>query len=158
MKIRKQFKIEMAHRLVSAFSKDCLNWHGHSYLIEVILNGDNLNADGMVIDFGEVKAKLNNYIQGWDHCMMIAEFDPLKDRMVDMMEEFDMKYIIVPVNPTAENQSIILYQVMHEMGIPVKSVRVHETKTGWAEFDGSDDIQDMFVDIEAIVYSTATGI
>lgn len=52
MKITKQFKFELAHRLVDSYSKKCQSIHGHSYLAEVVLEGYELDTTGMLMDFG----------------------------------------------------------------------------------------------------------
>ena len=61
MRITKQFKMEVAHRLTSSYSTRCQSPHGHSYLMEVTLESEHLNEDGMVMDFGEVKDKMNHF-------------------------------------------------------------------------------------------------
>lgn len=152
MEIRKQFKAENAHRLVSSYSKGCQNIHGHSYVYEVVLASTVLNSDGMVMDFGEVKNIVSNFMNNFDHTCILADFDPILPKMREVFESLGMKYMVVPYNPSAENQAIHIYQQMYEFGLPVKYVKVHETLTGWASFDGSDDIQDMYVDIDKVEF------
>jgi len=155
MLIRKKFKAEVAHRLVSSYSKACGNIHGHSYTYDVVLAGKQLNKDGMVMDFGEVKDKLNWFMDKFDHCLVLADFDPITPDMRKILDRENMKYMIVPYNSTAENQAVHIYQQLNELGLPVKSVTVHETLTGWACFDGSDDIQDMWVDLDKVEFHNA---
>ncbi len=152
MEIRKKFKAEVAHKLTSAFSEDCLNVHGHSYTYDVVLEAGNLNEDGMVMDFGEVKSKGKAFMDSFDHCLVLTKGDEFTEDMLPLIEKYKMKAMIVPYNSTAEYQACHIYQQLHEYDLPVKSVTVHETLTGSATFDGSDDVQDIHVDLDQVEF------
>lgn len=128
----KQFKFELAHRLVSSYSKKCQSIHGHSYLAEVVLEDEHLNADGMVMDFAELKHKVAPIIDAWDHSFMFCSKDSLADSYKAMLKIIPMRFIEVDYNPTAEQMAYHLYRYCMEKGLPVKEVRVQETLTGWA--------------------------
>lgn len=153
MRIKKIFKAEVAHRLVSSYSKRCQSFHGHSYTFEVVLESDKLNADAMLMDFGEVKDTGGKFLDAFDHTMVLSQEDPFYDRMVEIMDEGNMRWISVPYNPTAEMMAVHIYQQLHEYNLPVKMVVVQETLTGRAYFDGSDDVQDMHVDLDRCYFS-----
>jgi 6-pyruvoyltetrahydropterin/6-carboxytetrahydropterin synthase len=55
-----------AHRLTMVGAK-CENMHGHNWRIEVVLKGNRLNTAGVVMDFGEIKARLRDIIGRLDH-------------------------------------------------------------------------------------------
>lgn len=55
-----------AHRLTMVGAK-CENMHGHNWKIEVVLKGDRLNAAGVLMDFGDIKALLRDIIDRLDH-------------------------------------------------------------------------------------------
>jgi 6-pyruvoyltetrahydropterin/6-carboxytetrahydropterin synthase len=55
-----------AHRLTMVGAK-CENLHGHNWKIEVVLAGDRLNAAGVLMDFGDIKALLREIIGRLDH-------------------------------------------------------------------------------------------
>lgn len=55
-----------AHRLTMVGAK-CENMHGHNWKIEVVLSGDRLNAAGVLMDFGDIKARLREIIGRLDH-------------------------------------------------------------------------------------------
>jgi len=150
MKIKKIFKAEVAHRLVSSYSKRCQSFHGHSYTFEVVLEDYVLNDDAMLMDFGEVKNIGGSFLDAFDHTMVLSIDDPYHDRMVDIMEEGNMRYMSVPYNPTAEMMAVHIYQQLHEYDLPVKMVVVQETLTGRAYFDGTDDVQNMHVDLDKV--------
>jgi 6-pyruvoyltetrahydropterin/6-carboxytetrahydropterin synthase len=133
MVVVKQFKFELAHRLVSSYSKPCQSIHGHSYIVEVALEDEHLNQDGMVMDFGEVKAKIKHVIDSWDHSFMFYKADILSDYYKLMLKVVPtMRMVEVDYNPTAENMAYHLFRICVKNNLPVKEVRVQETLTGWA--------------------------
>lgn len=128
----KQFKFELSHRLVSSYSKKCQSIHGHSYIAEVVIEAEHLNADGMVMDFAELKHKVSPIIDAWDHSFMFYSKDPLASNYKAMLEIVPMRFIEVDYNPTAEQMAYHLYRHCVEQSLPVREIRVQETLTGWA--------------------------
>ncbi len=128
----KKFKFELAHRLVSSYSKKCQSMHGHSYIAEVVLESEHLNGDGMVLDFGELKDRFAHLIDAWDHSFMFSTEDVLSDHYKAMLRVVPMRMIEVDYNPTAENMAYHIFRAAIECELPVKEVRVQETLTGWA--------------------------
>ena len=55
-----------AHQLTMVGSK-CENMHGHNWRIEVYVTGEKLNAGGVLVDFGEIKAHLAEVMKKLDH-------------------------------------------------------------------------------------------
>jgi 6-pyruvoyltetrahydropterin/6-carboxytetrahydropterin synthase len=55
-----------AHRLTLVGAK-CENLHGHNWKIEVCLTGGTLDPAGVLLDFGELKARLRTVIARLDH-------------------------------------------------------------------------------------------
>jgi 6-pyruvoyltetrahydropterin/6-carboxytetrahydropterin synthase len=143
--IRKQFKFEMAHQLKDSYSAACHeNLHGHSYVLELFFTTDDLNGDGMVVDFGEVKDVIGKYVDDWDHSLtMPIYFD---EDYLDMLKAHTKKFRIMLCNPTAENMAKNMYQNINillreyqtkkygEVKWLCSKVRLHETTTGWAEY------------------------
>ena len=124
--------MEVAHRLVSSYSKRCQSVHGHSYLMEVTLESEQLNGDGMVMDFGEVKDKMNHFFDAFDHSYIIYKNDitlPLFKQIEGLIHN---RMMVVDYNPTAENMAYHIFRAMVENNLPISSVRVQETLTGWA--------------------------
>ncbi|MHA1621617.1 MAG: 6-carboxytetrahydropterin synthase QueD [Candidatus Heimdallarchaeaceae archaeon] len=132
-RIRKKFRFEAAHRLSSGYSKDCVNFiHGHSYVVELFIEAEKLNEDGMVIDFGLIKKLIKPIIDEWDHKLILHSIN----------HSTPEAKVLVPFNPTAENMAIYLYdRSNHAMyaecqkyNISISKVRVHETDSGYAEY------------------------
>lgn len=140
--IRKTFKFEAAHALTSAYFKDCLNLHGHSYIVEVFVEARRLNKDGMVIDFKMLKEKIKFIFDNWDHSLIISDTDSRWDNSICSTNEcFPLGLLKVPFNPTAENMAKHLFDECSKMlygtterDVKISKMRVHETVSGWAEY------------------------
>ena len=140
MKATKRYKAEVAHRLVSSYSTRCQSIHGHSYLFEVTLEDENLNCDGMVMDFGEMKDKVDKpFLDKWDHALILYEKDPMLPVMRELAIDHKQRFLVTDYNPTAENMAYHIFRFCVEQQLPVTEVRVQETLTGWATVNRVDD-------------------
>lgn len=134
----KIFKFSAAHILESAYSKECMQYHGHNYKVEVCVASTQLNPDGMVLDFKLLKEIVDPIINNWDHKLLVSE--NMKPRASEDIVS-NSGTLFVPFNPTAENMAAHIYKKMddelHGMlylhAVHVKSVRVWETETCYAE-------------------------
>lgn len=136
--IRKKLKFEMAHILRSAYSKACTDSiHGHSYVLEVFLRGEELNEDGMLMDFGEIKDKLKDFVEKFDHALLIPEGMPNDAYWTDIIN-LNGKTIRTTYNPTAEEMAKSFFDgikiILDEDSHFLYKVRLHETETGYAEW------------------------
>ena len=55
-----------AHNLKD-FRGKCENLHGHNWKVEVVLRGESLESNGILVDFGEVKAATREALEEVDH-------------------------------------------------------------------------------------------
>jgi len=140
-RIRKKFKFEMAHQLEKAFSSCCSDCiHGHSYILELFFISDVLDETGMVIDFGQIKEVLNDYLATWDHALVMP--DTMPEEYLEMLEKYCSPTKRVPYNPTAEEMSKDIFGSVKDLINMIESsgdfrlekVRLHETDTGYAEY------------------------
>ena len=106
-RIRRWVETDTGHRVPNHKSK-CRHMHGHRYRWEAELEGDvvtlgGVSEEGMLMDFTDVSAILNEYIHDVvDHAFIVYEGD--KEALValsHMGEEH--RTLIVPFIPTAEN-------------------------------------------------------
>jgi 6-pyruvoyltetrahydropterin/6-carboxytetrahydropterin synthase len=66
--LRKSFSFEAAHRLPYVpESHKCARLHGHSFQVEVFVRGEIESEIGWVIDYGEITAQVNPWIEKLDH-------------------------------------------------------------------------------------------
>lgn len=132
MKIAKEFSWEMGHRLPFHNGK-CRHLHGHSYKCMVELTGD-LDANGMVVDYFDVKKIIGPVIDELDHAFMVSSNDK---EVIDMLDKLDSRKVVVDFESTAENICLYLLNKVKSSNIPdnVKAikVRVFETDNTYAE-------------------------
>jgi 6-pyruvoyltetrahydropterin/6-carboxytetrahydropterin synthase len=131
--VSKQFTFAMGHRL-SCHEGLCKNFHGHNYTVEVGVRSEALNENGMVIDFGDLKKIVNDYLEKLDHALMINETDK---EMVDKMGG-TFNVITVPYEPTAENMAADIYfeldQIISKNGVFLDYVTIWETDKSKATY------------------------
>jgi 6-pyruvoyltetrahydropterin/6-carboxytetrahydropterin synthase len=89
----------------------------------------------MVMDFGEVKSKINFMFEAWDHSLMLFKEDPFLKIVEAGLEIVPLRLIVVDYNPTAENMAYHIFRLCIEKGLPIKYVEIQETATGWAKCD-----------------------
>lgn len=65
-----------AHQLTMVGEK-CENLHGHNWIVEVYVTGENLNAAGVLVDFGDIKKHVRAIMKELDH-KFLNELDAFK--------------------------------------------------------------------------------
>jgi len=117
-KVIKEVKWEAAHRLLNYKGK-CANIHGHSYRAIFTFGSNNLNEDGMVVDFTILKKELQGWLDKyWDHALILNKLDPLT---MDHNVISANKLFILDGNPTAENMTRFLFDAANNIfGTDVK--------------------------------------
>lgn len=132
MKISKEFKWEMGHRLPFHSGK-CKNIHGHTYKMRVEIDGE-LDENGMVMDYYDVSEIISPLVDELDHGFMVKETDT---EVLEFLNKIDSKKVVVPFETTAENITLYLLQKIKEQfssdRIKRIKVRVYETEKTYAE-------------------------
>jgi 6-pyruvoyltetrahydropterin/6-carboxytetrahydropterin synthase len=117
MKITQAFSFEAAHRLpVVPPTHRCFNLHGHTYRVELRLDGRVDAKTGFVVDFFDVGRAFEPLLEQVDHKC-------LND--VDGLE-----------NPTAENIAVWIWDRAKPSLPQLASVAVYENPNCWAEYEG----------------------
>lgn len=117
MKIAQAFRFEAAHLLPNVSEQHrCRRLHGHSYRVELRLEGPVDPVTGFVVDFFEIEAAFGPLLKRLDH-HYLNEIEGLE-------------------NPTAENIAIWIFDRVQPKLPQLASVIVFETQDCWAEFDG----------------------
>ena len=133
MKIAKDFRWEMAHRLQCHKGK-CFNLHGHSYKMQVEFEGIVNEATGMVLDYFDVKDIVAPLVDELDHTVIIWEKDSI---LIDKISELNSAHVIVPFETTAENLVGYFLDNISKTNLPKEivkiKVRVCETENTYAE-------------------------
>ena len=126
MDVFREFSFEAAHRLPNVpEGHKCRRLHGHSYRVEIHVEGKLDRHTGMVIDFADLKAAFQPYWQQLDH---------------NYLNE-----IVGLDNPTAENLAMWIWERLAK-DLPLRRVVVRETCTSGVDYrgphtrgDGSND-------------------
>lgn len=87
--VQKTLEIAGAHSLNLDYESKCSNLHGHNWLVTVYCKAKELDQNGMVVDFAEIKRKVSEH---FDH-KFLNELMPGKAVGGEFMR----------INPTAEN-------------------------------------------------------
>lgn len=132
-RIAREFHWEMGHRL-PFHEGGCRNIHGHSYRMQVVLEG-RLDAQGMVMDYFDMKALVQPLVDRVDHSFLCDDQD---STMLSFFAENPLKHVVVPFLTTAENLvgwflSEIARLLASYENIVTISVRIHETERSYAE-------------------------
>jgi 6-pyruvoyltetrahydropterin/6-carboxytetrahydropterin synthase len=132
MKIAKEFRWEMGHRLPEHFGK-CKNIHGHSYKMIVRLEGD-VGESGMVMDYYDLKKIVEPVVEKLDHAFMVCKEDK---EIISFLEKMKSKMVVVEFQSTVENICRYFLNEIKKAGFPqnVKkvSIRIYETADDYAE-------------------------
>lgn len=89
------------HRLLHHEGK-CANLHGHNYLVEFHVSGQEIDALGRVVDFSVLNRLFKSWIdEFWDHGFLLWEAD--RQAISAVRQVTPHRLYVLPYNPTAEN-------------------------------------------------------
>jgi len=83
-------KVFAAGHALRDYNGRCENIHGHNYRVRVLLQGDRLDATGLLVDFLEVEAVMKTVIGRFDHMFLndVPPFDKLNPSAENMAQVF----------------------------------------------------------------------
>lgn len=132
MKIAKEFRWEMGHRLQCHKGK-CINLHGHSYKLLVEFTGG-IEDNGMVLDYFDVKEIIGPIVEELDHSVIISNKDVA---LKEAIQKLNSDHILVDFETTAENICHYFLDKIKEADLPSNitdiMVKVFETENTYAE-------------------------
>ena len=106
-----------AHNL-RGYRGRCEELHGHNWKVEVIVSGEKLDKTGMLIDFKQLKMRLNKVLDRLDH------------KYITRLTHFKR------VNPTSENIAKYIYASLKDKAPGLRSVTVWESDNSSASYYG----------------------
>ncbi|MBM3245996.1 MAG: 6-carboxytetrahydropterin synthase QueD [Candidatus Omnitrophica bacterium] len=116
-KIKIESSFSAAHNL-RGYKGKCENLHGHNWKVAVEVAADNLDKAGMVLDFKDLKMKLNRVLEKLDH------------------KYFNRMPYFKKVNPTSENIARYIYDNLSSRVAGLLSVTVWESNNSCATYYG----------------------
>lgn len=115
--LTKSFDFEAAHWLPTfPQGHKCRRMHGHSFHVDIVVEGDVPPAQGYLIDYGQMKQAIEPVRKQLDH-YLLNDIEGLE-------------------NPTAENLSRWIWDRLIGQLPMLSIVRVHETCTTACEYRG----------------------
>lgn len=78
--IKKRLEVSASHKLNLSYESKCQNLHGHNWIIYVYCKGEELNQDGMLMDFTHIKKQIHERL---DHQNLnnVLDFNPTAENM-----------------------------------------------------------------------------
>ena len=134
--IMRRIKFCAGHRLYQHGGK-CENFHGHNYVADFFVTGDEVDSVGRVLDFSDLKSRTKGWIdENWDHSFLVYEKDSNAIQALEQVQP--CRIFKMPYNPTAENMAKYLLEevcpkVLESSGARATSVRIWETEESYAE-------------------------
>ncbi|MBU0638178.1 MAG: 6-carboxytetrahydropterin synthase QueD [Planctomycetes bacterium] len=117
VRLTRTFTFEAAHALPTfPDGHKCRRLHGHSYSVEVVVEGEVDPERGYLIDYGDIKAACT----------------PLRDRL----DHYHLNEIEGLENPTSENLARWIWERLVERLPLLHAVIVQETCTSACEYRG----------------------
>jgi len=132
----RRFTFCAGHRLLGHEGK-CQNLHGHNYVLEVFVTGQEQDAIGRILDFKLLKQHVKDWLDDhWDHTFILWKDDEnalAAVRFCQLHRIYELAH-----NPTAENMAIhflkdICPQILKGTGATAYKVRLWESEETCAE-------------------------
>jgi 6-pyruvoyltetrahydropterin/6-carboxytetrahydropterin synthase len=149
-RVCKSFEIESGHML-SKHPGRCRLPHGHSRRIDIVISSEKLDGNDMVCDFKALKLAVEDYLDQYDHALMVNANDPFVETLP---EQYRARLIVLDnEDPTTEVLARRIYEYVsaqikeggsytdpsgNRFTLPthlvLERLRVSETSTSWAEY------------------------
>lgn len=140
MKVTKEITFDSAHML-SNYCGKCYNLHGHTYKLQVTLEGDvckeECSEQGMVEDFNKIKQYLEYVANTFDHAIIFSDeaFRSVAENdLLHWAEKHSMNYVIVrDGKSTCESIAALIKSMFEDLQTLKVSVRLWETPASFVE-------------------------
>lgn len=109
--------ISSAHQLMN-YNGPCENLHGHNWKIQMLVEGNELDDAGLVIDFKDLKSILSEELNKYDHKYLNKEIN---------------------INPTSENMAKIIFNNLKPKlpaKVNLKKIFVWESQGAGVSYSG----------------------
>ena len=138
LSIMRRFTFCAGHRLLGHEGK-CQNLHGHNYVLEVYVTGQEQDEIGRILDFKLLKQRVNGWLdEHWDHTFVPWREDDNGLQAIRASEPH--RIYELDTNPTAENMAIhfledVCPKILEGSGARAYKVRLWESEETYAEIE-----------------------
>ncbi|HAN09625.1 MAG TPA: 6-carboxytetrahydropterin synthase QueD [Clostridiales bacterium] len=137
VEITKEFTFDAAHML-EGHDGLCKNVHGHTYKLQVTLNGDlkkEVSSEGMIIDFKDLKNMVKEYvIELFDHSFIYNIENEKEKEIGSFLESKGLKTCSIKGRSTCENLVGVIFHKLNINNENISSIRLWETPTSFSEY------------------------
>lgn len=84
--VSKRMEIAGCHHLKLSYQSKCANLHGHNWIVMVYCKSEELNADGMVVDFKHIKERIHGYLDHGNFNDLLS-FNPTAENIARWITE-----------------------------------------------------------------------
>ena len=136
--------------MLSKHPDKCRFPHGHTRKVEIVLEAAELDSHGMVCDFKIVKDAVGDFLDTFDHALCVNTQDPMFESLKTAYG--DRVIAFTDTEPTTEVLAKTFFDEIAEelgeysarkdtryklrSGVRLVRVRVWETSSSWAEYEG----------------------
>ncbi len=113
--IKKQMSFSAAHHLLN-YDGECENQHGHNWLVEAYVSGNELDKSNILVDYKVLKKEMKSVLDYLDHSD-INELPEFKE-----------------ISPSSEIIAKFIYDRLKEKFPDLSKVSVWETSTSCASY------------------------
>ncbi len=132
----RRIEFDAGHRVIGHQHK-CKYLHGHRYVLEITAMSSKLNKLGMVVDFGELKNIIKDWIDdNLDHNVILHQDDKILGDFI--AKETGQNIYYLKSNPTAENialhlKSDIIPKLFSKNSFDIVKLKLFETPNSFVE-------------------------
>jgi 6-pyruvoyltetrahydropterin/6-carboxytetrahydropterin synthase len=128
--VARELEFCYGHRLLNYPGK-CRHLHGHNGRAIITLEAEALDERGMLVDFADIKQKVQRWVDdNLDHNMILCKDDPI----VPVLKAQGERFFLMDSNPTAENIARLIFDHAYKAGLPVVKVQLWETANCHASY------------------------
>lgn len=137
MQVSRVFQFDASHMLPD-HPKKCRNLHGHTYTLEVSVDGEPMGMTGMVMDYGDLKVAVDSVVERYDHAYMynMNTLDTLEDEIARLLSVSNRRTKAIDGRTTTENIAKQILRELNAIGLEVSRVKLSETPSTFVILEG----------------------